>query len=304
MAVSVRIFGGALAGYAAVARVADEVGFHGLWVPDHVVAMSEVATRYPYSDTGRPRFAGATPFGDPLVVLSHLAAVTSRIELGVGVYVLPLRHPLHAARQLMTVQELSGGRLNLGVGVGWKAEEFAALGASFPRRGARAEEAVEVLRRVWSGEPVSFAGEHYAFAELRMSPAPSRPIPVLWGGAGAVSLRRAARMADGWYGPPGSLDASTELVGQVEAALDDAGRDRAGFRIVVRCPEPYDVASVEALLRSNADEVVVNVPRELVEVGAQADWLRATGERLRDRGVRLTDRKAQQHQDFDREGQP
>lgn len=287
MSVSVRVFGAALADYAPVARVVDDLGFTGVWVPDHVVAMTDVATVYPYSETGRPRFAGHTPWADPVTMLAHLAAVTSRVRLGIGVFVLPLRHPLHVARSLLTVQELSGGRLRLGVGVGWNAEEFAALGAPFERRGSRAEEMVGILRRAWSGEPFAWAGEHHRFAELRVSPPMTTPVPVLWGGATDVSVRRAVRMADGLYGPPGDREATLTLLERVRAELDRAGRDWAGFRFVARCPEPFHVSGVVELAEAGVDEVVVNVPRDLVEVGAQVDWLHDAAARLRAAGVVL-----------------
>jgi len=288
MSVSVRIFGGPLTGYATLARAAEDAGFERIWVPDHVVAMSDVATVYPYSDTGRPRFVGETPFGDPLVLLSHLAAATTTIQFGVGVYVLPLRHPLHAARQLLTLQELSGGRLTLGVGVGWKQEEFVALGAEFGRRGARAEEAVAAMRAVWSGDPVAFDGDHHAFAELQMSPPLSHPIPVLWGGSGEVSVRRAVRMCEGFYGPPGTPEATAQLAARIDEELDRVGRERSTFRLVARCPEPYRADGVLGLLDLGVDEVVVNLPRDLDEAGEQIEWLHATTAGLREAGVPLS----------------
>ncbi|WP_159081664.1 TIGR03619 family F420-dependent LLM class oxidoreductase [Nocardioides sediminis] len=281
MTVSVRIFGGDLADYAATARAVERLGFGGVWVPDHVVAMTADATTYPYSTTGRPRFEGETPFGDPLVMLAHLAAHTERIRLGVGVFVLPLRHPLHAARQLMTVQQLSRGRLDLGIGVGWNAAEFAALDQTFRQRGVRAVEMLEIMRAAWTGTAVARPpadGAAYAFDELQLSPAVSTPIPVLWGGASAVSIERAVGLADGLYAPPGDLQASLEIRDRVLAAVRESGRDRAGFRLVGRAPDPAAAGDVHRMLEAGYDEVVVNIPRDLADPDDQVAWLESMAE--------------------------
>jgi probable F420-dependent oxidoreductase len=279
MTVSVRIFGGALTDYAEVAAAADRLGFHAAWVPDHVVAMTSEQSTYPYSTTGRPRFEGHTPFGDPLVVLSHIAARTERIRLGVGVYVLPLRHPLHAARQLMTLQELAGGRLDLGVGVGWNAAEFEALDQPFRQRGVRAVEMVDIMRRLWTGKRVARQPEAegwYSFDELQMSPPVSTPIAILWGGSSPASVRRAVHMADGLYAPPGDLAVTLDVCAHVLGSLREARRERSTFRLVGRCPEPYEPAVVHRLLEAGFDEVVLNIPRDLAGPDDQVSWLEST----------------------------
>lgn len=288
MNVSIRIFGFPLAEYAPLARAVDEAGFHGIFVPDHVLSMMDLEAAYPYSATGRPSFQGATPFADPLVMLSHLAAVTSRVRLGVGIYVLPMRHPLHAARQIMSVQQLSGGRFDLGVGVGWAREEFEALGAVFERRGGRAQEMVRVMRGVWSGEPTAFDGEHYRHAAVQMSPPIGHDVPILWGGSSDASVRRAVRMASGLYSPPGDLEATLGLRDRIRAGLAEAGRDESGFRFVVRCPEPGTGAEVALLRDQGLDDVVVNVPRELESAGAHAAWVADLAEELARLGIDLS----------------
>jgi probable F420-dependent oxidoreductase len=283
--ICLRLFGFPLTEYRDLAVAAEEAGFSGLWVPDHVVSPTSHAAAYPYSTTGRPSFSPDTPFADPIVMLAHLAAVTRRIELGVGVYVLPLRHPLHAARAIMSAQVLSGGRVLLGVGVGWMREEFEAVEMGFDQRGARTEEMVDVMRSVWTGRPVEHAGRHYAFDELQLSPAIPTPVPILWGGASSRAIDRAVRFADGWYGPPGSIEATTGLVHDLRRKLDAAGRDPAGFRVVARCPEPTTRRSVEALRDNGIRELVVNVPRDLGNPAERQGWVHAFAEQMTAAGL-------------------
>lgn len=288
MVVSIRIFGFALEEYAGLARASEDAGFHGVWVPDHVLSMVELDAVYPYSATGRPSFQGETPFADPLIMLSHLAAHTSRIRLGVGIYVLPLRHPLHAARQIMSLQTLAAGRLDLGVGVGWAREEFEALGAVFERRGARAEEMVELMRGVWTGRPTAFEGRFHQHAAVQMSPPIGQDVPILWGGSSEASIKRAARMAGGLYGPPGELAKTLELRDRLHQELAAVGRDADSFRFVVRCPEPSTVEEVLALRDQGLSDVVVNVPRDLADAEQRRDWIRSLGAGLAAAGVVLT----------------
>jgi probable F420-dependent oxidoreductase len=288
MTVSVRIFGFPLQDYRAVAQAVDTDGYHGLWVPDHVLSMMELESTYPYRDTGKPSFQGDTEFSDPLVMLAYLAGVTTTVRLGVGVYILPLRHPLHAARQLMSAQQVAAGRIDLGVGVGWAREEFDALGEEFDHRGARSVEMIEVMRQAWTGEPVSFAGAFYNHKTLQMSPAISTDIPVFWGGSSAISVKRAVGMAAGLYGPPGDLEKTLKLHASVATALDEAGRDPSTFRFISRCPGPLSVETVEAMLSSGLDDVVVDVPRDLLNVNQRVEWVGQATDILTRAGMSLS----------------
>ncbi|MGO4384441.1 TIGR03619 family F420-dependent LLM class oxidoreductase [Specibacter sp. RAF43] len=285
MRVSLRIFGFPLTDYREMARAAEVLGFTGIWVPDHVVAMSSNDAKYPYRRSGLPSYDGDTPFADPLVMLSHLAAATERIELGVGVYVLPLRHPLNAARMLLSVQELSHGRLNLGVGVGWNRAEFDSLGEPFEKRGTRAEEMLGVMRRAWAGVPFEHAGDFYGHGELQVSPPLSAPIPILWGGTSEASLKRAARIADGLYCPPGELRATLELRERMVPMLNAQGRDPDSFRFVVRCPEPTDMNVFVQVQQSGFEEMVINVPRSGTSLAQRIEWIETTAKQLRDIGA-------------------
>jgi probable F420-dependent oxidoreductase len=287
MRISVRCFGFPLDWYVPIARAAEEAGFAALWVPDHVVSPTDTGGAYPYSATGRPSFTEDTPFADPLVMVAHLAAVTTRIEFGVGVYVLPLRHPLPAARAVMSASVLSGGRLVLGVGVGWMRQEFDAVDQPFDGRGGRTEEALAIMRAVWSGRPVAHDGRWYTFPELTVAPPVGVPVPVLIGGASRVAIARAARVGDGWYGPPGTGTETAALVTAVEARLAEQGRPRTGFRVVVRAPETDPVDGVLDLAGRDVgvDEIVVNLPRGSASVDAVTAWIAAAAARLKAAGL-------------------
>ncbi|MGW1727791.1 LLM class F420-dependent oxidoreductase [Streptomyces sp. NPDC002306] len=186
----------------AVATAAETHGFARLWCGEHVVLVDEPVSRYPYSANGRIAVPSDADWLDPLLALSFAAAVTSRIGLATGVLLLPEHHPVVVAKQAATLDMLSAGRFTLGVGAGWSAEEFAALGVPFAGRGRRTEEYLAAMRTVWAEDPASFAGEFTRFAAIRVNPKPLRGgrLPVVVGGNSDAALRRAVASGDGWYG--------------------------------------------------------------------------------------------------------
>ncbi|MFE7214508.1 LLM class F420-dependent oxidoreductase [Streptomyces sp. NPDC057611] len=186
----------------AVATAAEIHGFARLWCGEHVVLVDAPVSRYPYSADGRITVPADADWLDPLLALSFAAAVTSRIELATGVLLLPEHNPVVVAKQAATLDVLSAGRFTLGVGVGWSAEEFAALGVPFARRGRRTEEYLAAMRTLWTEDPASFAGEFTRFNAIRVNPKPLRGgrLPIVVGGNSDAALRRAVTLADGWYG--------------------------------------------------------------------------------------------------------
>lgn len=185
-----------------VATAAETHGFARLWCGEHVVLVDAPVSRYPYSADGRIAVPAGADWLDPLLALSFAAAVTSRIELATGVLLLPEHNPVVVAKQAATLDVLSAGRFSLGVGVGWSAEEFAALGVPFAGRGRRTEEYLAAMRTLWAEDPASFAGEFTRFDAIRVNPKPLRGgrLPVVLGGSSDAALRRAVTLADGWYG--------------------------------------------------------------------------------------------------------
>jgi probable F420-dependent oxidoreductase len=170
-----------------LARTAEDLGYEMVWLPDHLLP---------------PRPYGATYGGvyEPLITMTAIAAATRRIRFGTSVLVLPLRDPFLLAKQVSTLERLAPGRLTLGVGTGWDATEFAAVGADFGDRGVRADEALRLIRHLHAHGRGPFDGEHYGFGVGEFAPLPSSPVPIMVGGTSGAALRRAARYADVWQG--------------------------------------------------------------------------------------------------------
>jgi len=215
----------------ALGRAAEDAGFATLWLGEHIVLPVDYSAEHPTTGTGVNRshltriVDPDTKLLDPLVALSAVAAVTSRIRLATGIYLVGLRHPLAIARMTLTLQDVAGGRFMLGVGSGWLEEEFAALGVPFGERRSRFEEALAVLRVAWAGGEISFAGEHVAFEHVVVAAEPVR-VPLILGGNTEPALRRAAASADGWFssGNP-TFDEAVRLRARLAELADDAGRD-------------------------------------------------------------------------------
>ncbi|MGH7820312.1 MAG: LLM class F420-dependent oxidoreductase, partial [Candidatus Binatia bacterium] len=245
---------------AGVARRAEALGYESVWMPEHLVLPTVFRSPYPYAADGVPPIRPESPLLDPLMVLAHLAATTSTIRLGTNIYLLALRHPLVAARMVTTLDVLSGGRVTLGVGVGWLAEEFEAAGVDFATRAARTRECVRALRTLWSEPAPQFRGRFFEFGPLRFEPKPvQRPHPPLvLGGESEAALRRAAAIGDGWYGVGHTPETAAARVATLRRLLADAGRPSAPFEITVshggeaRAPE-----MLERYAAAGVDRIVV-----------------------------------------------
>ncbi|TDB87451.1 LLM class F420-dependent oxidoreductase [Actinomadura sp. KC216] len=248
------------------ARLAEENGFESVWVPEHLVLPAELPATYLYTPDGRPPIEPRTPMYDPWVVLAAIAARTERIRLATNVYVLPLRHPITTARSVVTLDRVSGGRVTLGVGVGWLEEEFGIVGQSFRDRGSRTDEIIPLLRRLWSEGTVTHQGRHYAFGPVAFEPKPvqrrggGRGIPVEIGGTSPPALRRAGRLGDGWIEIGAKdLDDVARMLAVVRAAREEAGR--AGEPFEVTCGVPADVDSVRRAEELGVTRVIASPVR-------------------------------------------
>ncbi len=246
----------------ALARKAEEVGFEGVLLADHLFYPDRLRSKYPYAEGGAPPFDAATPFPEPFCVISALAAATSRLRFSVGIYILPLHDPLEVARAAATAALLSGGRVALGVGVGWMREEFDAQGIDFPTRGARCDEAIGVLRKLWTGRVVEHQGRHFAFPALSQSPAPPGPIPIHVGGASPRALRRAARLGDGWIGGGNAPEEAARILDELARLRREAGREGEPFETIVPLSTPPE-AGVYADLAGRGMSASVSWPPSL-----------------------------------------
>ncbi|TML38488.1 MAG: TIGR03619 family F420-dependent LLM class oxidoreductase [Actinobacteria bacterium] len=233
--------------YGEAARVAEENGFESVWIPEHLVFPADMPPTYPYTESGLPAVNPGTALYDPWVVLGYLAHATESIRLGTEVYILPLRHPIATARSVLTVDRLSGGRVTVGVGVGWLEPEFEVVGQSFHDRGRRTDEIIPLLRRLWTEETVSHAGDHYSFGPVRFEPKPvQKPCPpVEVGGATPAALRRAGCLGDGWIEIGARhIDVLQQMLAVVDKHRRDAGRDKLPFEVTTTSGLARDRTSV------------------------------------------------------------
>jgi probable F420-dependent oxidoreductase len=206
-----------------LATRAEALGFDSVWVHDHVFNVGHVFDRI-----------GGRPYYEPLTLLSYVAARTERVRLGTSVLVLPYHNPIRLAKTAATLDVLSGGRLVMGIGVGAIENEMEAMGTAFKERGAFTDEAIAVMRALWSQEDPRFDGRYSRFAGMKFSPKPRQtPIPIVIGGVSRAAIRRAARVGDGWQ----PLGMSPEALAQGLAALREearaAGRDVASIPVSI-----------------------------------------------------------------------
>lgn len=216
-------------GLTELATGAEAAGFESLWTVEHVLFPDAYQSEYPYDVGGKMAMTAETPLPDPLIWLTWVAAVTEKIRLGTGILILPQRNPLILAKSLATIDELSGGRMELGVGVGWLKEEFDALGIPFERRGARTDDYIAVLRSVWSSDHADHHGEFADFTGVSVNPKPvNGSVPIHIGGHTNRSAKRAGLHGDGYFPGKGDL---AELIDIVRQTAADAGRDPAAIEI-------------------------------------------------------------------------
>ncbi|MFF4829859.1 LLM class F420-dependent oxidoreductase [Streptomyces sp. NPDC001312] len=257
----------------AVATAAEMHGFARLWCGEHVVLVDAPVSRYPYSADGRIAVPADADWLDPLLALSFAAAVTSRIELATGVLLLPEHDPVVVAKQAATLDVLSAGRFSLGVGVGWSAEEFAALGVPFAGRGRRTEEYLAAMRTLWAEDPASFAGEFTRFDAIRVNPKPLRGgrLPVVVGGNSNTALRRAVTLAEGWYGfnVPAADVCSRVAVLADECARHGRAFDELTVAVALSDGTPEHLLALAAA--GVTELVVVGVPPPAPD--AAANWV-------------------------------
>jgi probable F420-dependent oxidoreductase len=245
------------AGVADLARAAEAAGLESLWSVEHVVVPAGYRSPYPYSRSGRMA-GGMEDFDlpDPLVWLAYLAAVTTSVRLATGIVILPQRNPLILAKEAATLDVLSGGRLTLGIGVGWLEEEFTALGVPFVDRGDRTDDYLRALRALWSEGTAAYRGRFVAFDDVYSRPLPvQRPIPVVVGGHSKRAARRAGELGDGFFPNGASHEEIGRLVEHARRCAEAAGRDPAGLEITVGSKP--DLETIERWAAMGVDRIVI-----------------------------------------------
>jgi probable F420-dependent oxidoreductase len=226
--------------YVPVARAADAAGYWGIACSDHVLNVETLRTPYPYTRDGQRRWELKTDWLDPWVAIGAMGSATERLRFTTNVYVLPMRNPFVTAKAVATASVLTGGRVALGVGMGWCEEEFELMEQPFRRRGARADEALELMAKAWTGEIVEHHGEFYDVPRFEMNPPPPEPVPVYVGGMSDAAVRRAARH-DGWISDYVSVAQAAEVRTRIDELRAEAGRDGDDFTMMCSLKDAFDV---------------------------------------------------------------
>jgi probable F420-dependent oxidoreductase len=221
-----------------VAAHAERLNIATLWAPEHVVLFDNPASKYPYTEDGRFLAGSTISLLDPFIGLTYAAAHTERLRLATGICLVPEHNPLVLAKVIASLDYLSGGRLALGVGIGWAAEEFAALGIPFERRAQRTCEYIEAMRKLWSDANSTYHGEFVNFDQVRCFPKPAQggKVPVIFGGESLPALRRVARLGNGWFGVNLTPDQAAEKISKLHSLLTENGRDPNEIEIII---SPY-----------------------------------------------------------------
>jgi probable F420-dependent oxidoreductase len=210
----------------AAARKAEAIGIESLWTFEHVMIPIDYQSKYPYSPTGKMGAPPETNLVDPLIALAAIASATSKVRLATGVNILSQTNPLYLAKQAASLDFVSNGRFTLGVGIGWLREEFDALGVPFERRGARFDDYVTAMRKVWTGDVVEHVSEFLHWTGFKSYPIPvQRPgVPIVIGGSKGKAFERIAKYGDGWYAPTGNAGQLAELLVPLREACAAVGR--------------------------------------------------------------------------------
>jgi probable F420-dependent oxidoreductase len=264
---------------AKTAEAAERVGVATLWVGEHVVLFDRQDSKYPYSPGGEFPLPGGADWLDPFITLTFAAAVTKKIRLATGICLVPEHNPVVLAKEVASLDRLAGGRFALGVGIGWSAEEFAALGIPFEQRAQRTREYIEVMQRLWSDDVASFHGQFVNFDGARCFPKPARgkKLPIIFGGESIPALRRTADIGNGWFGFNVGPDDAAPLVKKLHAMLKANGRDANEVEIIVspytRKIGPDDLKTYRA---AGVDELVMvaSPPEDEAQI---AGWVERIG---------------------------
>jgi len=216
---------------------AERLGYESVWLPEHLVLPVRMS-RSPHPGDEHPPVPPTTPVFDAFAYLGFLAGRTRHVRLGTHVYNLGLRHPFISARAVQTLDVLSGGRVEFGIGASWLEEEWRAIGLDFASRGRRVDEAIEVCKRLWTEPEVAHDGEFFRFDAVAFEPKPLQQPwpPILIGGESGAALRRAARAGDGWIGMSHSFESAAGQIARLRELRGEYGRDTASFQICLGGP--------------------------------------------------------------------
>jgi probable F420-dependent oxidoreductase len=243
-------------------RRAEDTGLDSIWMGEHVVLFDRNTFPYPSSKDGRIPVPEGGGMLDVTATFGFLAAATSRIRLGTGVALVPQRNPMYTAKEICTLDWLTDGRIDFGIGVGWNKEEVEACGYRWEDRGARCDEFLEVMRRLWTEPVVDFHGKWVNIETCRLDPKPiQKPhVPIIVGGYADAALRRAVRFGAGWYGFSRTPDGTREMIAKLDAAFAKAGKTRPPeFEIIMTPPANMPIDAMREYADAGVHRLVVNL---------------------------------------------
>ena len=242
-----------------MAQFIESLGFESAWTFEHVMVPVEYESKYPYSKDGKMGGGSDNPFLDPLIALTAVAAQTKTLRLGTGVNILSQANPLLLAKQAASLDVLSGGRFMLGAGIGWLKEEFDAMGVPFERRGARYDDYVIAMRKVWSGEVVEHQSDFINWSGFQSYPKPLQEggVPIIIGGSKGKAFERIAKLGDGWFAPTNDAASLAPMLEQLKAACDDAGRDYNSVEITSMWDNKGGMDAIKAFTDIGVSRVLV-----------------------------------------------
>ena len=231
-----------------LAPVAEEAGFEGIMLADHILVPAHFSSRYPYSESGEAPFDGTTPFPEVFATIAALSQITTRLRFLTNVYVLPLRHPITIAKDVSTAAIFSKNRTVLGFGAGWLREEFESLEIPFAERGKRMDEQIPIIQALLAGETVEAEGEYFSFGASRLSPLPTQKVPMWVGGMNPAALRRAGQFGDGWTGAGSTFDQTVELLTEIASQRKRFNREGEPFDCLVPLVEEITPEKMQTLI--------------------------------------------------------
>jgi probable F420-dependent oxidoreductase len=264
-----------------IAQTCEACDYHSLWAPEHIVLLDKYAAKYPYTQDGvMPFTTTEIDLLDPFLALTFAAAATKKIRLGTGICLVPERHPVITAKEVATLDKLSRGRFDFGVGIGWMKEEFDALGVPWPKRADRTRDYLAAMKSLWTEAESSHKGEFCSFDPLRSFPKPVQTPypPIIFGGESEPALKRVAEIGNGWWGVNVTVEAAKKHIATVKQFAEAAGRDPAtlSYAVSPQLGMPVSLDEVKQFEDLGIDEVIVGAFcgsadefKQTIEAGAE-----------------------------------
>ncbi len=262
---------------AADVRQAEQLGFESAWIAEHLIMPVNQTSAYPYTPDGRFLVPPDAPFHDPLLALAYVAALTTKIRLATGIFVVPLRNAFATAKAIATLDQLSHGRVIFGVGIGWLKEEFEAVGMKFEDRALRTREYLELMIELWSKSDPLYQGKTVATRGMKFMPKTVQQPhpPIVFGGTSELALKRTVRLGDGWYGIAHNLEEARTLISRLGEYARAAERTRPiEITLSLRTGKPLTADDVRRMAELGVDRTLAGLPIKALE-GAELERFRA-----------------------------